>query len=443
MIKNFTASFMTDKYEITMIQAALEAGTAHKKATFDLFARRLPQGRRYGVVGGVNRAINIIKNFVFTDEQLEYLKKDSTIHEQTIEFLKDYSFKGKIIGYREGEVFFPNSPILTVQGTFADAVILETVLLSVLNHDSAVMAAASRMVVAAKGMPLMEMGSRRTHEDAAVDSARVAYIAGFDSTSNIEAGMRYGIPIMGTSAHAFTLSFDTEKEAFEAQIKALGVGTTLLVDTYNIEQGIRNAIEVAGPELGGIRIDSGDLHEETVKARQLLDELGAKNTKIVLSSDIDEFTISEMIDRGTPVDSVGAGTRVVTGSGHPTAEMVFKLVERESENGKMIPVEKKSSGKKSIGGLKIAFRTYDENNKISQDFFIQDDNTSQMDRSWIPLQIVYADNCRFFTNTIEESRSYHKYALSTLDDEAKLISAGEAAFETIEKKENDNNGNRI
>lgn len=426
-----STAFMTDKYEITMLQAALQSGKAHDKATFDLFARRLPQGRRYGVVGGINRAIKAVQNFVFTTEQLEMLKKDPIIEDSTIEYLKNYSFTGKIIGYSEGDVFFPNSPILTVEGTFGDSVLLETVLLSILNHDSAVMAAASRMVVAAQGMPLIEMGSRRTHEYSAVDASRAAYIAGFNATSNMEAGLQYNIPTTGTSAHAFTLAFENEKEAFQAQVDALGVSTTLLVDTYDIQQGIRNAIEVAGTELGGIRIDSGDLHEETVKARKLLDELGAKNTKIVLSSDIDEFTISELLDRGTPVDGVGAGTRVVTGSGHPTAEMVFKLVERE-HNETMLPVAKKASGKKSVGGLKLAFRTFDENGKINKEFFIVDNDQEiiQENKDWVPLQVTYAEDGVFFTHSVDYARDFHANILKTLPDEAKLISAGSATFET-------------
>lgn len=239
-----STAFQTDKYEITMLQAALESGHAFDKATFDLFARTLPKGRRYGVVGGINRAIQAVKDFKFTEEQLDLLKNDPMIHLDTIDYLRDYTFSGRIRGYREGDVYFPNSPILTVEGFFGDAVLLETILLSILNHDSAVMSAASRMVVAAQGLPLIEMGSRRTHEKAAIDSARAAYVAGFKATSNLEAGLCYGIPTTGTSAHAFTLAFEDEKSAFQAQIDALGVETTLLVDTYDIEQGIRNAIEV-------------------------------------------------------------------------------------------------------------------------------------------------------------------------------------------------------
>lgn len=429
---NKSTAFMVDKYEITMLQAALKSGHAFDKATFDLFARKLPQGRRYGVVGGISRAIQAVKDFKFTEEQLTLLENDPIIEQETVEYLRNYTFSGKIIGYKEGDVYFPNSPILTVEGFFGDAVLLETVLLSILNHDSAVMSAASRMVVAGQGLPLIEMGSRRTHEEAAVDSARAAYIAGFDATSNMEAGMRYNIPTTGTSAHAFTLAFADEKEAFKAQIEALGVSTTLLVDTYDIEQGIRNAIEVAGTELGGIRIDSGDLHEETVNARKLLDSLGATKTKIVLSSDIDEYSIAEMIDRGTPVDGVGAGTRVVTGSGHPTASMVFKLVEREGEDGEMIPVAKKATGKKSTGGLKIAFRTFDENGKISGEFYSLHELDVENHPEAHPVQVVYVEEGKYSIPTIEESRAFHSNILKTLPDSALLTVAGKAEFEAVE-----------
>lgn len=428
---NISTAFMTDKYELTQLQAMIQAGKASQKATFELFARSLPEGRRYGVVGGVSRAIQAVKDFRFTDEQLEYLSNDAMISNQTIEYLRDYEFKGKIVGYQEGDLYFPYSPILTVEGTFGDAVLLETVLLSILNHDAAVMSAASRMVLAADGKPLIEMGSRRTHEESAVSAARAAYIAGFDASSNLEAGIRYGVPTTGTSAHAFTLAFENEIDAFKAQVEALGESTTLLVDTYNIEQGIRNAVEAAGTNLGGIRIDSGDLREETINARKLLDQLGAVNTKIVLSSDIDEFTIAELLDNGTPVDVIGAGTRVVTGSGHPTAKMVFKLVEREGENGEMIPVSKKASGKKSVGGFKKVYRTF-QNTTITGEFFVGRNENFISKEEAVPTQTVFADNGEFFIPSVEQARMLHKQVLKQLPKEAKSVSAGKPIFQTKE-----------
>lgn len=424
-----STSFLTDRYEFTMLQAAIENGKAFDHTVFELFARRLPRGRRYGVVGGTNRAIEAVENFRFTTEQIAHLEADPLIHETTVEFLRNYKFNGTIVGLAEGDLYFPYTPILTVEGTFADAVILETVLLSILNHDSAVASAAARMVQAADGIPIIEMGSRRTHEIAAVDSARVAYAVGFSHTSNMEAGEKYGVPTTGTSAHAWTLLHNTEKEAFSAQIAALGVSTTLLVDTYDIEQGIRNAVEVAGTDLGGVRIDSGDLIEETVKARALLDSLGAVNTKIVVSSDIDEYSITEMVAAGAPINGVGAGTRVVTGSGHPTAGMVYKIVSRD-EQGVMVPVAKKASGKNSVGGFKHTFRTFktreDGTREMIGEFYTVD---GEIPTDAVPTQVTFVRDGVFTAReTLDGIRKFHAETVATLPVDALLTTDGEAAF---------------
>lgn len=429
---NASTAFLTDKYELTMLQAALESGAAHREATFELFARKLPAGRTYGVVAGIERAIEAVLNFRFTEAQLAYLAQDPVFKPATLEYLRTYRFTGNVYGYHEGDLYFPYSPILTVEGTFGDAVLLETVLLSILNHDSAVASAAARMVMAAEaGFPLIEMGSRRTHDAAAVDAARAAYMVGFAATSNLEAGLTYGVPTTGTSAHAFTLAHETELEAFRAQIAALGVSTTLLVDTYDIGQGVRNAVaaarEVGATGPGAIRIDSGDLHDEPTNARKLLDELGAADTRIVVSSDIDEFSIAELVERGTPVDGVGAGTRVVTGSGHPTAGMVFKLVEREAEDGTMVPVAKKSASKKSVGGFKHAYRTHDEAGVITGEFYTL---SSTLPKGATPLQMQFVEKGEATeVPTLEEARAHHARVMEELPDFARTVLAGEAAFE--------------
>ncbi|MGV0427748.1 nicotinate phosphoribosyltransferase [Corynebacterium pyruviciproducens] len=348
-----SSALYTDMYELTMLQASLKDGTANRQCAFEVFTRRLTNQRRYGVVCGTSRVLEAVKNFVFSKEQLGSL---DFLDEDTIDYLRNYHFSGQIDGYSEGELFFPNSPLLTVRGTFAECVVLETVILSIMNADSAVATAAARMVVAADGRPIIEMGSRRTHESNAVTAARAAYIAGFAATSNLEASYRYGIPASGTAAHAWTLvhvnpdGTPNEEAAFHAQIETMGIDTVLLVDTYDIDNAVRTAIEVAGPKLGGVRIDSGDLGPMTRRVRKLLDELGAVDTKIVVSSDLDEFTIASL--RGDPVDSFGVGTSVVTGSGAPTAEMVYKLVEVDG-----IPVAKRSRNKRTVPGAKRAIRT--------------------------------------------------------------------------------------
>lgn len=436
---NFTersTALKTDHYELTMGDAALQAGMADRQATFELFARRLPAGRRYGVVAGVERALAAVEDFRFTEEQISYLRSLDKLSDELLDRLANFRFQGRLTGYPEGSLYFPYSPILRVEGSFLECVLLETVLLSIYNHDSAIASAASRMVQATKGkFPLIEMGSRRTHEDSAVAVARAAYIAGFAATSNMEAGLRYGIPITGTSAHAFSLSFADEKDAFRAQINALGVDTTLLVDTYDIEQGIRNAIEVAGPELGAIRIDSGDLHEETVNARKLLDSLGATGTRIILSSDIDEYSLANMVERGTPVDGAGAGTRVATGSGHPTCGMVYKLVEREAADGSMVPVAKRATGKKSLGSRKIVRRIFEGGKLVEEVLFGRDsiepeDTPEYRDAAMSNPQVrLYEGSSYRRAESFDTIRARLQRELKNLPTEALSTVAGEPAIE--------------
>ncbi|MEV6959680.1 nicotinate phosphoribosyltransferase [Streptomyces sp. NPDC051207] len=357
-----STALFTDQYELTMLQAALKAGTAGRRSVFEVFTRRLPEGRRYGVVAGTGRVLDAVENFRFDPGVLGFLRERHVVDEQTLDWLAGYRFSGDIWGYPEGEVYFPGSPILRVEGSFAECVLLETVILSILNHDSAIAAAASRMSSAAGGRPLIEMGARRTHELAAVAASRAAYVGGFASTSNLAAGFRYHIPTVGTSAHAFTLLHDSERDAFRAQVDSLGRGTTLLVDTYDVAEAVRAAVEVAGPELGAVRIDSGDLLLVAHRVRQQLDELGARDTKIIVTSDLDEYAIASLA--AAPVDAYGVGTQLVTGSGHPTASMVYKLVARAASDdpkAPLVPVAKKSSGgKTSVGGRKWAVRRLDE-----------------------------------------------------------------------------------
>ncbi|WP_261167302.1 nicotinate phosphoribosyltransferase [Microbacterium sp. Marseille-Q6965] len=349
-----STALLTDRYELTMIDAALRDGTASRRCMFELFARRLSGGRRFGVVAGTGRLLSLLRDFRFGDDELRYLRDENVVSRETLAYLEGYRFTGSITGYREGELYFPGSPILTVEGTFADAVILETLALSVLNHDSAVATAAARMSIAAGERPLAEMGARRAAEDSAVAAARAAYIAGFGATSNLEAGRRWGIPTMGTAAHSWTLLHDSEEDAFRAQIDALGSDTTLLVDTYDIETGVETAIRIGGTALGGVRIDSGDLPIVAAEVRAQLDRLGATGTRITVTSDLDEYAIAALA--ASPVDAYGVGTSVVTGSGYPTAGMVYKLVARQGGDGGWVAVAKKAQDKGSQGGLKTAFR---------------------------------------------------------------------------------------
>ncbi|MFE2429689.1 nicotinate phosphoribosyltransferase [Streptomyces sp. NPDC059373] len=427
-----STALFTDRYELTMLQAALRSGAAHRRSVFEVFTRRLPEGRRYGVVAGTGRVLDAVENFRFDDSVLGFLEQEQVVDAPTLEWLAGYHFRGDIVGYPEGEVYFPGSPILRVEGTFAEAVLLETVILSILNHDSAIAAAASRMAVAAVGRPLMEMGARRTHELAAVAASRAAYVGGFVSTSNLAAGFRYDLPTIGTSAHAFTLLHDNERDAFTAQVASLGRGTTLLVDTYDVASAVRAAVEIAGPELGAVRIDSGDLLLLAHRVRQQLDDLGAKSTKIVVTSDLDEYAIASLA--AAPVDAYGVGTSLVTGSGHPTCSMVYKLVARAVSDEPDAPLEavaKKSMGAKtSVGGRKWAARRLDEDGVAEAEIIGTGPVPAELAERLIQVPLM-RDGESVGREPMAAARARHIEARAGLPLSATQLSRGEPVLPTV------------
>jgi nicotinate phosphoribosyltransferase len=426
-----STALLTDQYELTMVQAALRSGAAGRRCVFEVFARSLPDRRRYGVVAGLGRLLEEIADFRYDDEALEYLSAQPIVDAATIDWLSSYRFTGDIEAYAEGEAYFPGSPVLTVEGSFAEAVLLETLVLSTLNHDTAVASAAVRMVCAAGDRPCIEMGSRRTHEQSAIASARAAFIAGFTATSNLEAGRHWGIPTTGTAAHAFTLAHDDERAAFAAQIDALGPGTTLLVDTYDTMQGIRTAVEVAGTGLGAVRLDSGDLLTQAREARELLDSLGATDTRIVVTSDLDEYAIAALA--AAPVDGYGVGTSLVTGSGHPTAGFVYKLVAREDRDGRMQPVAKRSTGKSSHGGHKVAARRFDDAGRASAEVVRTATKLVTRDDERLLQVPVVRDGEVVAGGSLAEARERCRRSRHELPAVAMKLSPGDAAIDTVQE----------
>lgn len=416
-----------------MLQAALHSGAAHRKSVFEAFARRLPDGRRYGIVGGTGRLLEGIADFRFGDAEIDFLRRTKVVNEETLDYLAEFAFSGDVWGYAEGEAYFPNSPILIVESTFAEACILETYILSILNHDSAIASAASRMITAAGSRPCVEMGSRRTQEESAVSAARAAIIAGFDSTSNLEAGLRYGLKTVGTAAHSFTLLHDTEREAFEAQIASMGAGTALLVDTYDVESAVRTAVELAGDTLGAVRLDSGDLVAQAQWVRQLLDGLGNERTRIIVTSDLDEFAIAAL--QSAPVDSYGVGTSLVTGSGAPTASMVYKLVSRTDDAGDFVPVAKAAKNKTSKGGRKYALRKLNERGTATQEIIgvghRPDDDGN--DRPLLQQFIKNGELLPGWTGAegVLRARQRHADTMKELPAVVNRLQRGEAAIPTI------------
>ncbi|MGD8195811.1 nicotinate phosphoribosyltransferase [Herbiconiux sp. P18] len=428
-----STALLTDRYELTMVDAALRAGTHDRPSVFEAFGRTLPRGRRYGVVVGTGRLLELIESFRFADAELEFLRSHEVVSAPTLDWLADYRFSGTITGYREGEVYFPGSPLLVVESSFAEGVVLETLILSVLNYDSSVAGAAARMVSAARGRPLAEMGSRRTGERSAVAAARAAYIAGFAATSNLEAGRSWGVPTMGTAAHAFTMLHDSEEEAFRAQIDALGPSTTLLVDTYDVPTGVETAVRVAGTGLGAVRLDSGDLLTLVHDVREQLDALGATATKITVTNDLDEYAIAALAS--TPVDSYGVGTSLVTGSGHPAAGMVYKLVSRQGADGRWVAVSKKSADKATHGGQKHPVRLLDASGvATSETLYVGAlPPTDARGRALhVPLVVDgVVQREHLGASGVAAARRHHAAAIAELPDQAFRLAAGEPVIPTV------------
>jgi nicotinate phosphoribosyltransferase len=427
-----STALLTDRYELTMLQAALADGTARRHCVFEVFTRRLPPGRRYGVLAGTGRVLEALADFKFGPSELDWLAAEQVVDARTLDYLADYRFTGDIRGYAEGETFFPGSPVMVVEGTFAEAVVLETLILSILNYDSAVASAASRMTSAAVDRPVLEMGSRRAHEQAAV-------IAGFAGTSNLEAGRRWGLPTIGTAAHAFTLLHDDEDEAFASQITAQGTGTTLLIDTYDVHRGVQAAIAAAGPGLGAVRLDSGDLLFLAQDVRRQLDALGATGTTIVVTSDLDEYAIAALA--AAPVDSYGVGTALVTGSGAPTCGMVYKLVGRAGPDGVLVPVAKTSSAKVGLGGRKAAARRLDEHGRAVEEVLVVGPDRAVVE--WtadpgrlrelhVPLVVGGAVDTRWTGAAgVHRAAERHQASRAELPRGARRLSADEAAVATV------------
>lgn len=418
-------ALMTDMYELTMLDAALSSGLAHNRATFEVFARRLPEGRGYGVLSGPGRLSEMLSGLRFEDEDLTYLASLDRFSEGLLAHLADFEFAGDVWSYREGDVYVAGSPVLRVDTSFGAGLLLETLVLSVLNHDSAVASAAARMHDVASGRHLIEMGGRRTHEAAALAAARAAWLVGFDATSNLEAARQFGLVAAGTSAHAFTLAHGTEREAFSAQISAHGLQTTLLVDTYDIDVGIDTALAAAA-DFGGvpfaIRIDSGDPLIEVPRARARLDASGAGATRIVISGDLDEFRISDLA--AVPADGYGVGTQLVVGSGHATAGMVYKLVAIARDPGTdtpIMPVAKTSPGKQSRGGVVRPYRVVREGVALAE-VLVANDRPGPADSR--PLHVPLTSNGEStYPYSLKEDRDFHQRARSELPRISRLLEA--------------------
>lgn len=358
----------TDRYQLTMLAAYAKSGLASRRATFELFVRRLPPSRRFMVACGIGRLVARLNELRFEQADLAWLEADRFLGPtfklpKVRALFEGFRFRARVSAIPEGRLCFPHEPLVRVEGTLAEAQLVETLLLSVVNHDTRVASKCARIVAAARGRECFEFGTRRTHEEAAVDAARAAYVAGFAGTSNEEAARRYGVPVSGTMAHAFILAHaadhgeEGEAAAFRDFSETFDVPTTVLVDTFDTLRGVDRAVEGARASLAGIRIDSGDLAALALKARTRLDVAGHAGAKILLSDDLDEHRIDALTRALVPVDAFGVGTMAVTTPDAPSLGAVYKLVAMEDAAGRMIAVQKRASGKGSSAGIKQVYRT--------------------------------------------------------------------------------------
>lgn len=362
-------TLLTDLYELTMMYGYYKAGIAHRRAVFDLFFRQGPFGGNHVIVAGLEQVISYIENLRFTKEELDYLSSLKLFDEDFLDYLANFRFTGDIMAMPEGTVAFPYEPLVRVSAPIAEAQLVETALLTLINHQSLIATKASRMVLAADGDPVIEFGLRRAQgPDAGVYGARAAFIGGCVGTSNVLAGKKFGIPVMGTHAHSWVMSFPTELESFRAYAAAYPDNCILLVDTYDtLRSGVPNAIivgkelEKKGYKLKGIRLDSGDIAYLSKEARRMLDEAGLTYTKITASNDLDEFLIRDLKVQGACIDSWGVGTHLITAKDNPSLGGVYKLT-AEEQNGKMVPRIKVSENreKTTLPGIKRPVRLFDK-----------------------------------------------------------------------------------
>jgi len=363
---------LTDLYELTMC-ASYWDNKRIGQATFDLFIRKLPPNRAYYVFAGLEHVLRYLQNIKFNAEQLDYLRKQG-FKKDFLDYLKGFRFTGEVWAVPEGTIVFPNEPLMRVTAPIIEAQLIESFILNTVNVQTMLATKASRVVYAAEGRDIIEFGLRRTHgTDAAMKAARSSYIAGCSGTSNMLAGMKYGIPIFGTMAHSFVMFYENELEAFRAFSKTFPDKSTLLIDTYNDLKGAENATLVAKQlekdefKLNAVRIDSGDLAKISKQLRMLLDAKGLSYVKIFASGDLDEYRIAKLLRQSARIDAFGVGTRMSTSEDKPYVDIIYKLGEKIDKSGKFVPAMKLSQGKMTLPGRKQVFRVTDSKGKFVKD----------------------------------------------------------------------------
>ncbi len=451
-------TLLTDFYELTMMQGYTLTKTANHEAVFDLFYRRNPSGNGYAIVAGLEQAIEYIKNLSFSDEDIEYLKSFNSFNQDFLNYLKNFRFTGDIYAIPEGSVVFPNEPLIRVKAPIIEAQMLEAALLNIVNHQSLIATKAARVVWAAEGDSILEFGLRRAQgPDASIYGTRASIIGGCNATSNVLAGKMFNVPVKGTHAHSWVMSFPDELTAFREYAKIFPNTCMFLVDTYDtLKSGVPNAITVfkemkeQGRELKsyGIRLDSGDFAYLSKKAKKMLDDAGFNDAIICGSSDLDEYLISDLKSRqGSKINLWGVGTKLITSNDCPSFGGVYKLAAQEDENGVLQYKIKLSENPEKITnpGLKKVFRFYDiETGKIKADLIALEHETIDTTKfitifdplaTWkkmtlkpgeykvreLLIPIFKSGQCIYKSPEVMDIRKYCQQELETLWDEYKRL----------------------
>ena len=417
-------SVFTDFYELTMCASYFD-NKNFEPATFDLFIRRLPENRSYFLFAGLEEALQYLQSIKFTDEHISYLKKQG-FKEDFLDYLRGFRFTGDVCAVPEGTVAFPNEPLIRVTAPIIEAQLVETFLLNTVNLQTMIATKASRVVHAAKGKSVIEFGLRREPGfDAGMKVARSSYIAGCQGTSNVLAGQVYGIPVFGTMAHSFIMSYPKEIDAFRAFAKTFPNKSTLLIDTYDDISGAEKAAVVAkeleanGFRLGGVRLDSGDLAQTSKKVRKILDDQGLGYMNIFASGDLDEYKIEELLSKGAKIDSFGVGTKMGTSADRPYLDVIYKLCETMAADGSFLPIMKLSKDKITLPGRKQVYRFINAAGNFEKDTIALVDEKVQGE----PLLIKVMENGKLIYKlpSLDNIRATATENLSKLPEEYKAL----------------------
>ena len=428
-MKSAAAALLTDLYQLTMAQAYFDLDM-HESAVFELFVRRLPPTRCFLLAAGLEQALEYVESLRFTADELAFLSEVGLFRSDFLDYLGGMRFTGALHAMPEGTPFFADEPIVRVTGPILEAQLLESRLLNIVHFQTTIASKAARCVIAARGRQLLDFGMRRAHEaDAALLAARAAYLAGFDATATVEAGRRFGIPLSGTLAHSFIEAHDGEEQAFRDFVLSSLQPTTLLIDTYDSARALQRVVALAkefaqrGNEQGirAVRIDSGDLAEQARMARAALDTHGCGDIRIVLSGNLDERVIDELVSGGVPVDAFGVGTALAVSADAPALDVVYKLQQYAAK-----PRRKRSTGKATWPGPKQVFRERAPSGEYRSDRIVRDGEPATGE----PLltEVMRAGRRTLQSPTLSSIREHCRSELRALPGRLRALSGADASF---------------